>query len=274
MTMTGTRGRNEVRANALSYTRRVWPWAPAAALSRYDVPATLYASAIGPLLGVLGHDDPAPVLVVARRGRLLREAQTVEDHVAFDRPVKVQPLADRPGGGQQVVDGGQVHLREVHGGDVAPCGVLDASGELVAGVRFAAVATIWQLIEERAAATPDRLMFVADDDSRITFGEFRDRAERLAAGLAGLGIGSGTRVTWQLPSRIDTVVTSAALARLDSIQSPVLHLYREKEVGFVLRHTAAEYCISAGEWKGFDYTAMAQRLGRRDRPLSGRAQRG
>ena len=65
-------------------------------------------------------------------------------------------------------------------------------------------------------------------------GAFRDRAERLAAGLAGLGIASETRVTWQLPSRIDTVVASAALARLDAIQSPVLHLYA-KELGFVLR---------------------------------------
>ena len=103
-------------------------------------------------------------------------------------------------------------------------------------------------------------MLIAEDDSRITFGEFRDRAERLAAGLAGLGIGSGTRVTWQLPSRIDTVVTSAALARLDAIQSPVLHLYRHKELGFVLRHTDAEFCIVPSVWKGFDYTAMAQEL--------------
>ncbi|MFI5043444.1 MAG: AMP-binding protein, partial [Acidimicrobiales bacterium] len=119
---------------------------------------------------------------------------------------------------------------------------------------------MWQLIEERAAATPDRVMFIGDDDSTITFGAFRDRAERLAAGLAGLGIGSETRVTWQLPSRIDTVVASAALARLDAIQSPVLHLYREKELGFVLRHTEAQFCLTAGEWKGFDYDAMAQKL--------------
>jgi len=103
-------------------------------------------------------------------------------------------------------------------------------------------------------------MLVAEDDSRITFGEFRDRAERLAAGLAGLGIGSGTRVTWQLPSRIDTVVTSAALARLDAVQCPVLHLYRHKELGFVLRHTDAEFCIVPSVWKGFDYTAMANEL--------------
>ena len=86
----------------------------------------------------------------------------------------------------------------------------------------------------------------ADADPRITYGEFRDRAERVAAGLSSLGVGSGTRVTWQLPSRIDAVVASAALARLDAVQCPVLHLYREKELGFVLRHTQAEFCLVPG----------------------------
>jgi acyl-CoA synthetase (AMP-forming)/AMP-acid ligase II len=122
------------------------------------------------------------------------------------------------------------------------------------------VATIWQLIEQRAAQSPDLDMLIAEDDSKVTFAEFRDQAERLAAGLATLGIGSETRVTWQLPSRIDSVLASMALARLDAVQSPVLHLYREKELGFVLRHTEAEFCIVPGVWKGHDYRAMADAL--------------
>jgi acyl-CoA synthetase (AMP-forming)/AMP-acid ligase II len=127
------------------------------------------------------------------------------------------------------------------------------------------VATIWHLIDERATATPERTMFIAEGDGTgpdptITYGEFRDRAERVAAGLAALGIGSGTKVTWQLPSRIDSVVVSAALARLDAVQCPVLHLYREKELGFVMRHTGAEYVVVPGSWKGFDYAAMADGL--------------
>ena len=119
---------------------------------------------------------------------------------------------------------------------------------------------MWQLITERAGATPDATMLIAEDDSSVTFAEFRDRAERLAATLARLGVGSGTRVTWQLPSRIDSMVCSAALARLDAVQCPVLHLYRHKELGFVLRHTDAEFCIVAGEWNGFDFRAMADEL--------------
>jgi acyl-CoA synthetase (AMP-forming)/AMP-acid ligase II len=127
------------------------------------------------------------------------------------------------------------------------------------------VATIWHLINERADATPERTMLIAEGDGTgpdptITYGEFRDRAERIAAGLAELGIGSGSKVTWQLPSRIDSVVVSAALARLDAVQCPVLHLYREKELGFVMRHTGAEFVIVPGTWKGFDYAQMASGL--------------
>jgi len=122
------------------------------------------------------------------------------------------------------------------------------------------VATIWQLIEDRAGTSPDATMLIAEDDSSITYGEFRSRSERVAAGLAAQGVGAGTRVTWQLPSRIDSVVTSAALARLDAVQCPVLHLYRHKELGFVMRHTGAEFVVTPGEWKGVDYTAMAAEL--------------
>ena len=122
------------------------------------------------------------------------------------------------------------------------------------------MATIWQLIEQTASEIPERTILIAEDDSRLTYGELRDRAERIAAGLAEMGVGSGTKVTWQLPSCIPTVLVTAALARLDAVQCPVLHLYREKELGFVMRHTGAELCIVAGEWKGFDYGAMAGQL--------------
>ena len=46
-------------------------------------------------------------------------------------------------------------------------------------------------------------------------------------------------VSWQLPTRIDTIVLSMALARLGVVQNPIIHLYREREVGFALRQTGA-----------------------------------
>ena len=43
--------------------------------------------------------------------------------------------------------------------------------------------SFWQLTEQRAAATPGAEMLVDENGRRITFGEFRDKAGRVSAGL-------------------------------------------------------------------------------------------
>src|SRR6185436_18744303 len=74
--------------------------------------------------------------------------------------------------------------------------------------------SLWQLIEERAALTPDVEMLVDMQGATLTYGEFKDRAERAAAGFAALGVTEGTPVSWILPSRKEAFVLTAALARL------------------------------------------------------------
>jgi cyclohexanecarboxylate-CoA ligase len=140
-------------------------------------------------------------------------------------------------------------------------------------------------IERRAALTPDAPVLLQPADSgpgsgrgtehstgpgtehgtghqdrRLTFGGLRSRAERAAAGLYELGVRPGSRFAWQLPTRIETVVLSVALARLGAVQSPIIPIYRDREVGFALRTAEAEFFAVPGEWRGFDYAAMARRL--------------
>ncbi|MFI1100902.1 class I adenylate-forming enzyme family protein [Streptomyces melanogenes] len=122
--------------------------------------------------------------------------------------------------------------------------------------------TLWELVARRAALTPDRPVLLQDDQV-LTFGELRDRAERVAAGLYDMGVRPGTVVAWQLPTRIETAVLSFALARLGAVQSPVIPFYRDREVGFALRESGAEFFAVPGLWRGFDHTAMAARLGAR-----------
>jgi len=104
-------------------------------------------------------------------------------------------------------------------------------------------------------------MFVDESGRRMTFGQFHDRCELVAAGLAAMGVGPGTVVSWQLPSRIETIVLSMALARLGAVQNPIIHIYREREVAYALRETKAELFFVPGTWKGFDYQAMAAAIG-------------
>jgi cyclohexanecarboxylate-CoA ligase len=122
------------------------------------------------------------------------------------------------------------------------------------------VATMWDLLDRRAAASPDAPFLLDPEDRRVTFAQTRDWAERVAAGLRGLGVGAGTPVSWQLPTRIETVVASLALARLGAVQNPIIHIYREREVGFALRQMGARLFLTPGSWRGFDYQAMGERL--------------
>ncbi|MFE5594455.1 class I adenylate-forming enzyme family protein [Streptomyces sp. NPDC056549] len=122
--------------------------------------------------------------------------------------------------------------------------------------------TLWELVERRAALTPDRAVLL-QGDRVLTFGGLRERAERCAAGLYGMGVRPGTVVAWQLPTRIETAVLSFALARIGAVQTPVIPFYRDKEVGFALRESQAEYFAVPGTWRGFDHAEMARRLGAR-----------
>ncbi|MFI8996231.1 class I adenylate-forming enzyme family protein [Streptomyces sp. NPDC053542] len=134
--------------------------------------------------------------------------------------------------------------------------------------------TLWGLVVDRADRTPEATALiqardVPESEVSIGFGALRARAERVAAGLNARGVRAGTRVVWQLPTRIETVLLTLALARLGAVQSPVVPLYRDHEVAHVLRRTEAEFFLTPGTWRGFDHTAMGHRIAaRRPGPLT------
>jgi acyl-CoA synthetase (AMP-forming)/AMP-acid ligase II len=127
------------------------------------------------------------------------------------------------------------------------------TSEILTGAR-----TMWELVDRRAQVSPDHPLLIAEDGEVVTSAQFRDRAERVAAGLHGMGITTGSVVSWQLPTRIETVVLSMALARLGAVQNPIIHLYREREVGFALRQTGAELFVIPSTWRGTDFAAIAE----------------
>jgi cyclohexanecarboxylate-CoA ligase len=120
--------------------------------------------------------------------------------------------------------------------------------------------SLWSLIAARAVLTPDALLAVDERGEQLTFGELQQRSERAAAGLHALGVRSGSRVAWQLPTWLESMVLVGALARLDAVQVPMLPIYREREVGFILRETQPELFIVPSRWRDFAYAELADRL--------------
>ena len=118
--------------------------------------------------------------------------------------------------------------------------------------------SLWDLVEQRATATPDAPFGIDEHDASLTFAEYRDACNRAAAGLAALGVTEGTNVSWQLPTWLESMVLVGALARLGAIQNPMLPIYREREVGFIAKQTGAKLLIVPSVWRGFDFEAMAR----------------
>jgi acyl-CoA synthetase (AMP-forming)/AMP-acid ligase II len=119
--------------------------------------------------------------------------------------------------------------------------------------------SLWDLVERRAADSPDATFLiegVGDDTTTLTFREFRDRAERVAAGLAAKGLTEGSSVVWQLPTKVESLVVCMAMARLGVVQTPLIHLYREKELSFCIEAAKPAMVVVPGTFGDHDYVAM------------------
>lgn len=99
--------------------------------------------------------------------------------------------------------------------------------------------------------------FLSDGVSRFTYGGFREAAWNLAAALHGLGAKPGERVAVQLPNWNEYFLVYAACARLGVVMIPVVPVYREAEVRFIVENAGAVGLVTCGEFRGFDHASMA-----------------
>jgi acyl-CoA synthetase (AMP-forming)/AMP-acid ligase II len=114
-------------------------------------------------------------------------------------------------------------------------------------------------LERRVRETPGRVPYVAGDD-RVDARELARRVSCLARGLRTLGVGPGDVVSWQLPNWLEGVVLTFALDRLGAVSNPILPIYREREVAFVVRQARSRVLVVPGELRGFDHRALAEQV--------------
>ena len=109
---------------------------------------------------------------------------------------------------------------------------------------------LWELVEARANDAPDAVIAIDEDGRTLTGREYRDAAERAAAGLHALGVGPDVNVSWMLPTWLESAVLVAALARLGAVQNPMLPILGKREMRFITQQTGAQLLIVPSEWKG------------------------
>jgi acyl-CoA synthetase (AMP-forming)/AMP-acid ligase II len=118
---------------------------------------------------------------------------------------------------------------------------------------------VWELIDRRADASPDRVMLI-DGDRYTTFAEYRELVLSAAAGFHDLGVESDTNVSWQLPTWTESAVLVGAFCRLGAVQNPMLPIYRYREVSFITKQTHCSLLVTPSEWNRFDYAGLAQQV--------------
>jgi len=119
--------------------------------------------------------------------------------------------------------------------------------------------TVWGAFAATAAGMGARTA-VAEGDRRCTFAMLAVAAGRLAGGLAGLGIGPGTVVAFQLPNWTETLVVLLACARLGAVANPILPAYRRRELAFILNQSGARVVFVPGRYRDLDHRALLREL--------------
>jgi cyclohexanecarboxylate-CoA ligase len=114
-------------------------------------------------------------------------------------------------------------------------------------------------VAEAARRHPDKVAFV-DRGRTLTFRDMEDQVSRVASVLRGLGVQPGEAVSWQLPNWVEGVVLHHAALRIGAVSNPIVAIYREREVGFIVRQARSRVFFVPSTFRNFDYAAMVEKL--------------
>jgi cyclohexanecarboxylate-CoA ligase len=125
--------------------------------------------------------------------------------------------------------------------------------------------TINQDLDACVQACPDKLALTAvryetGEVKRFTYQELGRMADRIAVGLARLGVQRNDVVACQLPNWWQFTLVYLACSRIGAVMNPLMHIFRERELGFMLKHGEAKVLIAPKIFRGFDFEHMAMSL--------------
>ena len=125
--------------------------------------------------------------------------------------------------------------------------------------------TINDDLDACVAACPDKLALTSvrldtGEVRRFTYRELATLADRIAVGLSRLGVGRNDVVAMQLPNWWQFSLLYLACSRLGAVLNPLMPIFRERELGFMLGHSEAKILVVPKLFRNFDHEAMARSL--------------
>ena len=94
--------------------------------------------------------------------------------------------------------------------------------------------------------------------NRLTYRELARRVDRIAIGLIRLGLEKNDVVSCQFPNWWQFTALSLACVRIGAIINPIMPIFRERELKFMLGLAESKVFAIPREFRGFDYAAMAR----------------
>ena len=118
--------------------------------------------------------------------------------------------------------------------------------------------TLADLLDAQLVRDPDRILIV-DGDIRMRARDIHDQARALAGALQQRGLVAGDVISFQLPNWREAVVIDVAAAMLGLVCNPIIPIYRDAEVAYILKDAGTKIVFVPTEFRNFDYVAMIER---------------
>ena len=118
--------------------------------------------------------------------------------------------------------------------------------------------TINDDLDACVAACPDKLALTAvrldsGEVRRFTYRELATLADRIAVGLSRLGVGRNDVVAMQLPNWWQFSLLYLACSRFGAVLNPLMPIFRERELSFMLKHGEAKMLVVPKHFRNFDH---------------------
>ncbi|HTR74816.1 MAG TPA: AMP-binding protein [Solirubrobacterales bacterium] len=105
------------------------------------------------------------------------------------------------------------------------------------------------LLDEITERDPSK-EFLVSGDSRLSYGEFRERAEATARGLYAMGVRRGDRIAVLVSNRTEWMEIAFGAFQLGAILAPLSTWSRAWDLGYTLRHSGAKLLVTLPEFHG------------------------
>ncbi|WP_042347225.1 AMP-binding protein [Bacillus massiliigorillae] len=119
--------------------------------------------------------------------------------------------------------------------------------------------TIIDYLNDAIHSYPDKLAII-DWKSRYTYRELGKLVNRVALGLLQIGISKDDVVSFQLPNWNEFIILHYAVTRIGAISNPLIPIYREREIGYMVSMAESKMIVVPDTFRGFDYPAMIDKL--------------